>query len=314
MSTIILPFKPISINSSMAWVRICFYLSKINTSIKLVTSDKSYINLCKSSYKNIIVPYNAKACYRNLDQFLQHNKNSNLFWPINEYDESFTGKNYFVNTFIERGFSVISNMPYESYKHKHLLQNLKQWHYLNLNTSAIRDYYQTNKKHYLTYWGRYREGRKKYFINYLNDKDVLLSTSLHKSKENIKSFNNLNLKCKYTDKLDFREPCNLVSQSLYTIYIEDEYTHNNYNSLSDRFYESVSLRCLPFFDKDCLNTIEHSKYVVDKDLIVNSIEEIKDKTKYINRDSILNSLLSQMNKEKTDVDTQLVNFINQYLI
>lgn len=315
MSTLILPLKSISNKSTMAWVRICYFINKNIKNVYIADSDSNYKKLSKYKFKNIIIPYQTRTSYRDIIKFLKFNNQSNLYWLINEYNEHFESKNVFSSEFVNRGFNVISNTYYDSYKFKNELINLKNWHYINLNVSATRTYYNCFKDIDYIYWGRYRDGRKEYFKRYLDTNKLLLSTSLHKSKNNLEGFKELKLNCKFADKVKLSDNINLISRSLNTIYIEDKYTHNNYNSLSDRFYESVSLQCLPFFDINCMNTINESKYNIHKDLIVTNLDSLLEKMNYFNsnldlRNNILSTINNKINLEKITVLNELETLLN----
>lgn len=299
----------------MAWVRICYFINKNIKNVYIADSDSNYKKLSKYKFKNIIIPYQTRTSYRDIIKFLKFNNQSNLYWLINEYNEHFESKNVFSSEFVNRGFNVISNTYYDSYKFKNELINLKNWHYINLNVSATRTYYNCFKDIDYIYWGRYRDGRKEYFKRYLDTNKLLLSTSLHKSKNNLEGFKELKLNCKFADKVKLSDNINLISRSLNTIYIEDKYTHNNYNSLSDRFYESVSLQCLPFFDINCMNTINESKYNIHKDLIVTNLDSLLEKMNYFNsnldlRNNILSTINNKINLEKITVLNELETLLN----
>ena len=73
-----------------------------------------------------------------------------------------------------------------------------------------------------------------------------------------------------------RETLNLFK---YSLYIEDEHTHNNYNYLANRFYECLMCNVVHFFDINCKNTIEKSGIEFDDYFYVSNLEELKDKIK-----------------------------------
>ena len=77
-----------------------------------------------------------------------------------------------------------------------------------------------------------------------------------------------------------KETLNLFNS---TIYIEDEFTHKNYNCLGNRFYESIFCNSIPFFDKSCLNTLKYSGFKNYEEFIVNDIKELNQKVKNINK-------------------------------
>jgi hypothetical protein len=148
-------------------------------------------------------------------------------------------------------------------------------HSVNLNTLLYRDFTPKPKKHDFIYYGTFREDRKKYFKKYLN-KPVIVSTS----SKNMKKYRHHGCDPYFTNKINWRAP--ILSMFRYSLYIEDEFTHNNFNNLANRFYESVGAKAIVLFDESCINTLEKSEIENYQDHIVSDHKELLsfDKRKY----------------------------------
>ena len=74
----------------------------------------------------------------------------------------------------------------------------------------------------------------------------------------------------------------------YSLYIEDEWIHNNFHNLANRWYEAGIYNNVTFFDKDCLNTIMQSEIadVFDDFYLVKNREDLMSRIKECNKDFI----------------------------
>ena len=275
-STVILFPINATTNSTMAWTRICFWIGKNIPNVYVVNNQKTYNVIAdREDFDNIIVPYGSAFLCRNYNNFIYKNKKAKRFWLCNEYSLILDGKNCFGASYRDLGYEVIANMPQDSYKIEKEKKYQTKWHMLPLNVTASRLYIKQPKVNDLLYWGRYREDREHYFQKYFCNEKWFISTSV--KRENIRNFLNYNKNLNFIKKIDFQSYNNAIAQTKATIYIEDKWTHNNYNSLSDRFYEAISLRCIPFFDEDTKNTIKNSNYNIPDEMIVKNTEEILDR-------------------------------------
>ena len=260
-------------SSTMAWARIAFWISDNINNCYIANNQKTYDKIARYyDFDNIIIPYCSSFIYRNYNSFIRNNKKARRFWLCNEYSLSFDNKNCFGESYRELGYEVISNMPQSSYKINSEKKYQTKWHTLPLNVTATRKYIPQKKINDLIYWGRFREDRELYFSKYFVDQRWKISTS--EKRENILRFLTYNKNLHFIKKIDFTSYNNAIAQSKATIYIEDKWTHDNYNMMSDRFYEAISLRCIPFFDEDTKNTIKNSGYEIPNEMIVRSTEDI----------------------------------------
>ena len=159
------------------------------------------------------------------------------------------------------------------------MDNAHTWEMLNLNaiiykdieqSSDVGDLFDVNSvKQPIVYFGAHREGRKKYFAKYFTDR-MVVSTA----KKNLPFFHGISTSPSYIDKLNWYGE-NMTIQSFKAIlYIEDEITHDNYNFLANRFYESLSYGVPCFFDASCSGTIAKSGYDINPWYIVDSSDEL----------------------------------------
>jgi len=129
------------------------------------------------------------------------------------------------------------------------------------------------------YYGQVRKDRSKYFKKYI-DKNVIVSTS----KKNTRIMRDLGCNpMKFIGKLFWLKGKETLNRFKYSIYLEDETTHNNYNCMGTRFYECLDCNVIMFFDKNCQNTINRSGYIIDKFFIVSSTQEVLDKIEVLEK-------------------------------
>jgi hypothetical protein len=127
------------------------------------------------------------------------------------------------------------------------------------------------KKYDVCYYGTYRRDRSKYFKKYFTDERFYLSTS----NRNFKKFKSIG--CKFTpiSKLTWsRTGYDTLGYFKYSLYIEDEHTHNVFNNLADRFYEALSNNTIILFDESCINTLKKSEIENYEDFIITSFKDI----------------------------------------
>jgi hypothetical protein len=166
-----------------------------------------------------------------------------------------------------------------------------------------------NKKYESIYYGTFRKNRENYFVEYLRN-NMHLSTSV----KNFKKYKSIGCTPIWINKLNWsfcRETLNLFK---YSLYIEDEYTHNVYNNLANRFYEAGFCNNILFFDEGCTNTIERSGIDIDSLYTVESHKDLILKTEICNKDfkkhlKIQKKWHNKSLEEKKDVLIKLKNIV-----
>ena len=143
---------------------------------------------------------------------------------------------------------------------------------VNLNCLFYNKKTVKQKKYNVCYYGTYRKNRRKYFQKYFTSKDFILSTSPKSIKKFIKD------DCKFTPckRFDWNKLSDTLGLFSFTLYIEDEWIHQNFHNLADRFYEALSNETVILFDKSCIHTLQNSELKNEnyKDFLIDSYEEI----------------------------------------
>lgn len=242
-----------------------------------------------------------------IEAFIRRAGKPEIIWLNNEHTCSPNSE--YARLIKDYDSMVISNVVEEGNKAK----GYNRFELLNLNCLLARPSNpQTEKRHRFLYYGTYRPGRRIYFQKYFADRDGFILSSKTK---NLRKFNQLaGCNCRFADSPDWtpgQESFNLVK---YTIYLEDELMHKNFNHLSNRFYEALFCNVIQFFDESCLYTIaRHKLYHIPTFFIVRNKAELLDKMQYLDsyqkaRDD-MNLLIAAWNtialKEKDQVLNQL---------
>lgn len=198
--------------------------------------------------------------FKKYEKFVEINKDSHYVWITNEYD---LGMNSFMRKKVKH---VIANFRNNSIdKFNNLVVNLNTLLFNGVNEKQI-------EKFDVCYYGTHRVGREKYFKKYLKN-EMILSTS----PKNHKFFKDMGCTCRFTGKFHWQKGQETLNQFKASLYIEDEYTHDVFNHLANRFYEALTTKTAVFFDKSCLDTIKKSNCFVDSFFIVDSYDELIEK-------------------------------------
>lgn len=88
--------------------------------------------------------------------------------------------------------------------------------------------------------------------------------------------------------------------------MEDAFTHDNFNNLANRFYESLGAGCVVLFDKGCINTLEQAGLKNYKEFIIDSK---KDLLAFKNKN--FTKLLKKQEVWKADIRKQKKNVIKE---
>tara|TARA_R100001594_G_scaffold39348_2_gene70965 strand:+ start:1416 stop:2384 length:969 start_codon:yes stop_codon:yes gene_type:complete len=268
LSVLIIETVPRSKNPIDAHVRNAISLKNelINLGLKvdlLFSEEKSTFN--QKKYDVILISYASPyPDIKGLDKIFSYNKNSVWGWLINEY-------NIAPNGFAWKIFSKCKSFLLANYdvgvkKYKCFDKAFTE----NLNLLLYKEFRPIEKKYNFIYYGTYRTGREKYFKKYLQ-LPVYLSTST----KNHKKFKHIGCTAKPITKFSWQSPA--LNKFRYSLYFEDEFTHDNFNNLANRFYESLGSNCVILFDKNCENTLKRSGLKNYKDYI---IENVRDLDKY----------------------------------
>ena len=264
MKTLLINSTKLSDNTITAHSRNAIILSK-ELGIKLISTKEEIEALNVNNYKKFIVSgsgfYPETAA---IEKEIRKNENATLIWLNNEYSTS-------PNSEYARLMKDIESFSISNIKTKYdgLITNLNTLIY-NTPNPVI------NKKYDCIYYGTYRPGRRLYFQKYLQDNFIYLSSSA----KNIKKYKFLaGANALWCGSLSWEKQRETLNLFKYSLYIEDEHTHNNYNYLANRFYECLMCNVVQFFDINCKNTIEKSGIEFDDYFYVSNLEELKDKIK-----------------------------------
>lgn len=198
-------------------------------------------------------------------RIISNNPKAKLFWLTNEYDLEIGGS--FCKLAKTRPINIIANF--------HDTRKMFAKHYfVNMNALFYQPGKIPKKKYDVCYYGTFRKNRSKYFKQYFTDDSFYLSTS----NRNFKKFKSIG--CKFTPVSKFvwsRTGYDTLGYFKYSLYIEDEYTHNVFNNLADRFYEALSNETVILFDESCINTLIKSEIgALDyNDFLISSFDDIK---------------------------------------
>lgn len=216
-----------------------------------------------------------------IESFIRKATSPHIYWLNNEH--SCSPNSEYARLIKDYPSTVVSNLVERGNK----VKGYDKFVLLNLNCLLMQDQRPlTVKKHDLLYYGTYRPGRRIYFQKYFSDADDFILSSKTK---NLRKFHQLaGCNCRFADSPDWtpmRESFNLVR---YTIYLEDEIMHQNFNHLSNRFYEALYCNVVQFFDASVRNTVEtHGLFHVPEKYYVNSKNELRQKINRFNLNECL---------------------------
>lgn len=264
----------VSDNSTVAHIRNAIELNKrlnecpdIYCELVDLTEDFQTIK----QYDIILFSYAGMGCkFDNIERVIEVQESCRVGWITNEFE-------LFANDFVKKRMDfMITNFEEHGIKKAHTYKDLLM---VNLNTLIFKGVNPVTEKKYDTcYFGTYRKYREGYFQKYFKE-GMILSTT----KKNFKRFVDLDLSCKVTDKfhtVSGEETLNLFKS---TLYIEDTKTHDCFNFMANRFYEALQCNTALFFDKSCVNTIQKDKYLIDDYFLVDSYEDLIEKTNNLDK-------------------------------
>lgn len=250
------------------------------------------------------------------EEFMKINKHSKFYYVKNEYNLGEAVILWAGCRDHNIKFEVIANHNRQTSKSR-FVSTCTEWHIVNLNVlihgqffkpseNSLCDFFDPPKKRDIVYYGACRRNRVKYFLKYF-DEDFIISTS----PRNKEFYLSVYPHALYIDRLNWTYGMTLADFRS-SLYIEDEYTHDNYNFLANRFYESLNFNVPCFFDKSCMGTISKSGYPINPWYIVDSREELNDKLKSSNwADYGFDTLNKIASEEKQNVLKQINEIVSK---
>lgn len=256
-------------------------------------SSKDFKYMSKKKIDNFCLIYGATYLDPEIINFVQNNDIKNLWWLTNEYDLTMNSGIYKI--YRECGYNIVANYFQKTCK----IKQFKRFETVNLNAICLNDYPEQEKKFDLLHYSHYRKGRAIYYKRYFENGQYLISTS----KRSYEKFQKQKIKAKYIDVITIHGNKNLLGQFKYSLYLEDIFTHTNYNHPANRFYEAISAKTLQLFDVNCKNTFKIADYDIN-DYIVTDQNSLQDKIKQIETDGYNKHLQRQLSLFRTKAEDE----------
>jgi hypothetical protein len=304
MKILIVETSPIAANKMVTVhirnaIIVCDHLKSQGHDCRLISSRQEVMDVHEQFDIIMFVAASFYFEYQIFEQLIDNQKKCKIGWLTNEFE-------LFCNDFLKGRIDfMIANFEEWGVKKAHAHDYFLM---TNLNTlQARRRNTLCEKKYGACYYGTYRKYREKYFKKYLV-KDMILSTS----PKNIKKFQLLGCDCYVADRFywnDNSETMNLFRASLY---IEDSKTHKLFNYMANRFFEALFCNCAVFFDKTCEGTIKKDIYYIDDYFIVNSYDELMEKSNNIDA-SKLSTFLETNTKTALAEKSKTLQAIESFL-
>lgn len=259
-------------------------------------SSKPYQKKYDVIFVSYATPY---PLIKEIEKIEAFNKDTSWGWITNEYNLRPNGWAYTI--FKANKSFLLCNYDLGSVK----FACFDNSYSVNLNPLLFKNMPVLPKTHDFIYYGTYRVDREHYFKKYFNEK-VYLSTSV----KNHKKF--LHIKCtsKPIKKFSWTKPALLNFR--YSIYIEDEFTHNNFNNLANRYYESLACYCVLLFDASCVNTLKQAGIKNYESFIIHSSDDYSKFTKenYAEHLKIQAEWRNNIEAERIEIIRQIENVIH----
>lgn len=217
---------------------------------------------------NIIVSFSTRYNHFEAElEFLKKcGKNARVFYMNAERENTLPASLFYY----EGRFGVITNCT-------RITGIKREYDFYNINLNALtfrrryNDINWLNRKYDIVYWGNFRPNRVKYFVKYLNDPRIHISTN----RKNVYRYREAGVnKATYVGKLTWHPGRGSLLNYRFSIYLEDEITHYSYDHLANRFYESLNTGLILFWQSESMNTIERAGLEVPEFMIVDSREEL----------------------------------------
>jgi hypothetical protein len=242
-------------------------------------------------------PYAPNIPYR---EILHKNPKARLIWLVNDHDLEDNQLLRYAIIELGRTYDMICNNPRNGYRHWILGKKIKNkagevtgklnkyiinWLTTNLN-SLIMDrscvFDDNEKRDGIIYYGTFRKHRADHFVHHLT-KGVTCSSS----KKHWKKFQALECDCDYREKVSWEKTKEDLRKYKYSLYIEDEHTHENFAFLANRYYEALMCNVVVLFDHHCSQTIEKSDYIIPEEFVIPEYSNIAEYSKTLNYEKML---------------------------
>lgn len=238
--------------------------------------------LRKKKYDAIIFGFGSIASeIEKTKKFVRESGAKKIFWLVGEYEQSMNPPLYYVCRDLDLKFTTLQNFDLKA---KKFGKFCKDQIFININLLIARKPNKmTPKKYDCLYYGRWRPDRADYFKKYLTG-EIFLSTDL----KNMKKYKRVGCSPRYIKKLSWVAGGETLNHFRYSLYIEDKYTHKNFNNLANRYYEAGFCNNIVLFDKSTKNTILKSELgrFIDQveQFIVKDKKDLDKKIKKFNQD------------------------------
>jgi hypothetical protein len=220
----------------------------------------------KENYDKIIFVHASHYAFTDYE-WIEKSPNANLYYVTNEYNLG-EPRTAWMAAKEGRNYTVIANHPQSA--SKVVGKYVKDWQICNLNALCFDGYKDdpfSVRQNKCVYYGSFRKDREKYFRKYLDCPEVITSTH----SKNHEKFCTLGINPAFVNRVNWE---NGLGGFRFSLYIEDEKTHDNYNYLANRFYESLMWGAIPLFDSSCENTIRKSGYPDLENYVIDSTDDI----------------------------------------
>ena len=212
----------------------------------VLITEHDYLVALKKKYDILMLSYTAfYAPFQLIKKMVENNPDAPRVLISNEYEQI-----SFVSTF-PPPFIYITNFDGFAIHEKHVAEH----HVFNLNLLfARKPNANTIKKYDCIYYGTFRKNRSMYFNRYLQH-GIHLSTS----DKNFKKYKHIGCDPIWIRKLSWMEKRETLNHFMFSLYIEDEFTHTCFNNLANRWYEAGFCNVIMLFDRNCIETIKKSE-------------------------------------------------------
>jgi len=267
----------------------------------LIEGQYKLPEILKNKYDTIICcyasPYAPNIPYR---EILHKNPKARLIWLVNDHDLEDNQLLRYAIIELGRTYDMICNNPRKGYRHWILGKKIKDkdgnimgklnkyiinWLTTNLNSLIMdRDCIinSNEKKDGIIYYGTFRKWRSQHFTHHLQE-----GVTCSSSKKHWKKFDTIDCKCEMINKLSWEKGKEDLRKYKYSLYIEDEHTHENFAFLANRYYEALMCDVVVLFDHHCQKTIEKSEYIIPKEFVIPKDSNISEYSKSLNYNSML---------------------------